>query len=219
MMQHGIHHLSTGLRAPGYWEWLRELSAPDLAILYGHYRLQVQHLQLHFQDRRWTSKTMAHALFFPVLFQVFPDARVIRLHRDPCQIVPAQASLAAHMRIIYTERVDFVELGQLMLEFFVDAMHRSIEVEKTVGAEHFIDIMFDDLVGDPIRTIQNIYEKFGFGYTGEFDTAIRRHLAAESPTRKYKHVYSMEQFGLSRQQILNRSAEYLSWLEERVGSL
>ena len=70
-------------QVPEYWEWLKRLSNSGLGELYSHYRLQVQHLQLFCRRGHWLSKAPSHLHFMPVLFNVFPDANVIRLHRHP----------------------------------------------------------------------------------------------------------------------------------------
>ncbi len=40
----------------------------------------------------------------------------------------------------------------------------------------------------------------------------------EAIGRRCKHVYSLEQFGLSRAQVLARSEDSLAWLERRTGA-
>jgi hypothetical protein len=218
MMWHGPHQLTYGLRSADYWLWFRNLRAPQLHVLYKYYRRQVQHLQLFCRKGHWVSKALAHAHYFPVLFQTFPDARIVRLHRDPCQIVPALASLIAHLQIPYTSRNDFRELGQRMLDLFLDTMHRTMQIDREVSSDRFIDVVFDDLTRNPIGVVRDIYDRFGYEYTPQFENDLQKFLQTESVTRQYKHVYTLEQFGLSRTQIMTRSEEYLAWVEQRTGS-
>jgi hypothetical protein len=218
MMRHGEYHIARGLRSTPYAQWLHNLGSPELYELYKHYKLQVQHLQLFHRKGHWACKCISHAHFFPVLFKVFPDARVIRLHRDPSQIVPAFASIVAHLQVIYTSRINFQELGQHSLDYFLDSMRRSMEIDREVGGEHFIDVLFDDLTRNPVGTLRQIYSKFGYDFTPQFERRLREFLQSEPVTRNYKHVYSFEQFGLSRAQILARSSDYLEWVERKTGS-
>jgi hypothetical protein len=218
MMLHGPHHVMFGLRSAEYWEWLRQLELSQLEVLYKSYRTQVQHLQLFFQGEHWVSKALAHSYYFPVLFKVFPDACVVRLHRDPCQIIPALASIISHLQISYTDRIDFRELGQRMLDIFLYSMQRSMQIEREVGPEHFIDVVFDDLTGDTLGVVRDIYARFGYEFTSQFENDLQKFLRTGSATRKYRHVYTLEQFGLSRAEILEKSAEYLAWAERRTGS-
>ena len=218
MVRHSEHHAWRGVRSAEYTQWLHNLRPPELLSLYNHYKLQIQQLQLFHRKGHWVSKCLSHAHFFPVLFKVFPDAKIVRLHRNPCQIVPALASLVAHTQVIYTSRTDFKGLGLWSLELFLNSMHKSMEVDKTVNPRHFVDILFDDLVGDPIGTLRRIYSKLGYEYTPQFEERVREALRSDSVTRHYKHVYTLEQFGLSRGELLARSGAYLDWVERRTGS-
>ncbi|UFZ04923.1 sulfotransferase [Bradyrhizobium ontarionense] len=218
MMWHGPQHSILGLRSPDYWQWFRNLSPSQLHELYAGYKRQVQHLQLFHRGGHWVSKSLAHAHFLPVLSNVFPDARIVRLHRDPCQIIPALASLIAHLQIPYTARSDFHDLGRRMLDLFEQSMDRMMQADKEVSSDCLVDVLFDDLTRDPIGTVRAIYAKFGYDDTAEFETLMRRHLKTESVSRRFKHVYTLEQFGLSRAQVMARSEAYLSWLERRTGA-
>jgi len=218
MKWHGSQHISLGLRSEEYWQWFLNLSPVQLHVLYARYRLQVQHLQVFHQREHWVSKSLTHAHFFPVLFKVFPDACIVRLHRDPCQIIPALASLLAHSQIPYTSRIDFHELGQRMLNLFLESMDRIMRADREMGPQHFIDVLFEDLTRDPIGNVRAIYSKFDYEYTAEFESLMKAYSKTDSINRKYKHVYSLEQFGLSREQVMTRSENYLTWLERRTGS-
>lgn len=217
MMWHGPHHAMLGLKGTEYLQWLNRLDEPSLRVLYDHYKLQAQHLQLFHRGEHWVSKSLSHAHFFPVLFQTFPDARIVRLHRDPCQIIPALASLIAHLQVTYTRRSDFRELGQRVLQLFVDTMDRTMQIDESVGAQHFIDVVFSDLTRDPIETIRKIYDKFDYRYTTQFDDDLRKRLQVRDG-KKYRHRYTLEQFGLSRAEVLAKSEPYLAWVQRKTGS-
>jgi hypothetical protein len=105
-----------------------------------------------------------------------------------------------------------------VLDFFLDSMRRTMQIDKAVSPEHFIDVVFDDLIRNPIGVVGEIYAKFGYPYTAQFENEMLGFLQKEPITRKYKHVYTLEQFGLSRAQVTARSEEYLAWVEQRTGS-
>ncbi|CAL78392.1 conserved hypothetical protein; putative ATPase domain [Bradyrhizobium sp. ORS 278] len=217
MMWHGPQHMILGLRSPEYWRWFRSLASAQLDTLWAGYKRQVQHLQLFHRGGHWLSKSLAHAHFLPVLFDSFPDARIVRLHRDPCQIIPALASLIAQLQISYTPRIDFDDLGRRMLELFGQSMDRMMQADDAVNPMRFVDIIFDDLVQDPLATIRRIYATFGDDFAPEFESRLLRRLEAESSRNRFKHVYTLEQFGLSSKQVMERSEGYLTWVEQRTG--
>jgi hypothetical protein len=203
--------------APRYWEWLKSLGPDGLRELYAHYRLQVQHLLLLSPRGRWLSKSFCHLHYMPVLWDVFPDAKVVRLHRDPVHAVPSLCSLAASYRSIYGDLPDLDELGETVLDMFVDGMDRSIGAETRVGPDRFMDIPYGDLVADPVSTVRRIYRHFGFAYPAEFDGAVIDYVTRGREKPLYRHVYEPEQFGLSPRRIRDRSERYRAWVRERLG--
>jgi hypothetical protein len=214
IIPHGAN-VAVQILSPRYWNWLTRLDDGDLRAIYGHYLAQVRRLQLHYGARTWLAKSSSHLLFLPVLFDVFPDARVVRLHRDPREAVSSYCSLVTSMRGLYSDRVDTTLVGEFMLDLFVDGMARMIAAEERYGAERFADVHYGDLVRDPVGTVRGIYAQCGYDYTPEYDAALQRHLALPRPASEFRHRYAAEQFGLTDGVILDRSSHYLEWLATR----
>jgi hypothetical protein len=205
-------------QAPEYWGWLKQLDDHELAELYSHYRLQLQHLQLFCRREHWLSKASTHLHFMPVLFDVFPDANVIRLHRHPCHAVPSLCSLVAGYRRLFSPQVDHHEVGTTILDMFADGMKRSMAVPAHRSPQ-IIDIRYDDLVADPAAVVRRIYTQFGYRFSATFEQGLARVIESERTAVRPRHSYSLEQFGLSRAQVIERSAEYLGWVQPRCGEL
>jgi Sulfotransferase family len=206
-------------QAPEYWTWLKQLSHAELGGLYSHYRLQVQHLQLFCRREHWLSKATTHLHFMPVLFDVFPDANVIRLHRHPCHSVPSLCSLVAGYRRLFSQRIDRREIGATILDMFVDHMRRSMAATPPAGRQQIIDIRFDDLVADPIAVVRRIYAQFGYRLDAAFEQEMAAYIARDRAVARPRHAYALEQFGLSPPEVIERSAEYLAWVGQRCGEL
>ena len=157
----------------------------------------------------------------PVLHDVFPDANVVRLHRHPCQAIPSLCSLVSIYRRLTTRQIDANEIGATLLDMFVDGMDRLMRVPQPVAAERAIDISYDELTADPvagpIAVVRRIYERFGYAYTPVFEQAMVRSLEARRAVPRPRHVYTAEQFGLSRAQLVERAGDYLRWSEARCG--
>ena len=202
---------------PAYWEWLKALTIPELCELYAVYKLQIQHLKLFWRGGRWVSKAFSHLHYLPVLFDIFPDANVVRLHRDPCQAIPSLCSLAAGYRSIFLGRVDLPAIGQALMAIFIDGMRRSMEADKDQDSNRFTDTYFTDLVADPIGVVRQIYDRFGYEYTTAFEQEMNTYIHNRAHHGIHRHAYQLEEFALSRAQVLVRSEEYLAWLTDRTG--
>jgi hypothetical protein len=204
--------------APEYWMWLKQLGPGELDQLYAHYRLQAQYLQFFFPGRHWLSKATAHLFFLPALFRVFPDARIVRLHRDPCEAVPSLCSLVSHYRRLFSSHVNCREIGTTILDMFVDHMDRSMAAPAE-KADQIIDIHFADLTADPISAVRRIYDQFGYPYSDNFEADMASYLRKQGTIAKPRHAYTLEQFGLTRGMVLERSTDYLAWARQRCGEL
>jgi hypothetical protein len=205
-------------QVPEYWDWMKRLGDSELRELYSHYRLQVQHLQLFIRADHWVSKATTHLHFMPVLFDVLPDACVVRLHRDPCHAVPSLCSLVSGYRRLFSPHVDYREVGATVLDMFIDHMRRSMSAPGG-KARQIIDVRFDELVANPLATVRKIYTAFGYPYNADFEQRMARYLETQRAAARSRHVYAPEQFGLTRSEIIERSAEYLTWVQPRCGDL
>ena len=205
-------------QVPEYWAWFKQLDDSGLGELFSHYRLQVQHLQLFCHREHWLSKAPSHPHFMPVLFDVFPDANVVRLHRHPCQAVPSLCSLVAGYRGLISKRVDAGEIGATILDMFTEGMKRSMAAPQHRN-QQIIDLSFENLIADPAAAVRRVYAQFGYRFGAAFERDLARAIESERTALRPRHNYSLEQFGLSRAQVNERSAEYLAWVQPRCGEL
>jgi hypothetical protein len=201
---------------PDYWAWLKSLSVEELRPLFAYYRLQVQHLML-FKRGYWMSKAFSHLHFLPVLYDVFPDARMVRLHRDPTAAIPSLCSLARSYRSIFSTRVDARAIGAGMLDLFLDGMARSMALDRARPEAPVVDVHFADLVADPIGTARRVLGQLNYPCDAGAERAMQAYLEKAAAAPAYQHRYSLEEFGLDRAEVLDRSAEYLAWAEARCG--
>jgi hypothetical protein len=210
-------HMAMMYDARDYWEWLRQLGNGELHHLYSDYKRQIGYLQRFFPGRRWVSKALAHLHYLPVLFDVFPGARVVRLHRDPCELIPSHCSLYANLRKLFHDSVDPVDVGRMVSDIFFDGMERVMRADAADTSRRYIDVMFHDLVANPIGTVADIYAHVGYEYSMDFDQAMKRYLAGSPKAMRSNHSYGLDEFGLTRRGLTERSEAYLSWLKERRG--
>ena len=84
-------------------------------------------------------------------------------------------------------------------------------------ADQIIDIHFADLTADPIAAVRRIYGQFGYPYSDDFETGMASYLRRQDAIAKPRHAYTLEQFSLTRDMVLERSANYLAWAGQRCG--
>ena len=77
---------------PTYTEWLRKA---DWTPAYERYRRNLQLIALDDPGKRWVLKNPSHLEALDAIMEVFPDALVVQIHRDPVVAVGSACSLAA----------------------------------------------------------------------------------------------------------------------------
>src|SRR5205823_12376792 len=109
-------------------------------------------------------------------------------------------------------------IGRTILEMFLDGMERSMAADRRHASRHFVDVHYAELLRDPIGVVHRIYDKFGYTYSPRFEQELRRFIAQDRSGSR-RHIYSLEQFGLSRDEVIDRSRQHLNWVERRSWEL
>ncbi len=189
------------LFTPSYARWL--LSGKRYAQ-YGEYKTQLSLLCKRTSAGRLVLKDPGHLWHLDELFTTFPDATVVRLHRDPREAVPSLCSLMHALQRMDSARVDPKEVGPFALEMVSRGLESEREFRKQAKDGSFVDIEYRDLVSDPLNTVRRICGAAGeeLGEAGEH--SIKSWLAAHPQHKAGKHTYTAEQFGLNPGALLER---------------
>jgi hypothetical protein len=194
---------------PEYNEWL--LHTADLAPAYAWHRTYLQHLA-HHKPGRWLIKSPAHLWHLPALREAYPDAVLIRTHRDPLKVVSSVSALGASLRRLAQNDPSIPQAAQ---QYAVDiplGLDRVVQAEKeqTFPASQVVDVHFTDYVADPLGRIARLYEELGWELTPEAEQRMKTFLA-EHPgdgggggTR-----YSFHDTGLSEGALRERTRNYV----------
>jgi hypothetical protein len=176
------------------------LVATDQTDAYRYHRKVLQTLQRRERRDRWVLKAPSHLSQLRTLFAVYPDARVIQIHRDPLRSVPSTISLMGTLKSMRSGDVDvdslvpWVSLGySMMLDDTMDARDRG-----ELPDVQFVDVRYADLMADPVATIRAIYERLRLDWPGAMAEAITTHLAARPKGGRGTHEYGLDDMDLDR---------------------
>lgn len=194
-------------RVPSYQAWLE---VADLRPVYAAHRRQLQYLQWRCPGERWVLKSPGHLWSLDALLDVYPDARVVQTHRDPCRVLASLASLVTTLRSVFADGVEAREVGADWAERLADGLRRTLEVRDAGGLprERVVDVHYAGLVGREIDTVRWIYERFGLELSAEAEERMRRYLAANPAGAHGVHDYSLAAAGLDLERERRRFAFY-----------
>jgi Sulfotransferase family len=194
---------------PSYRRWLTD---QDWRPVYEFHRQFLQHLQWRCPAERWVLKAPSHLFALDALLAVYPDALIIQTHRHPLQVVASVASMDTVLRRVFSHRVNLKETGTEALQQWAYGVERAMQVRNSDHAApgRYFDAYYTDLVREPIAMVQRIYAHFGFRFTHQLETRMRRFLV-EHPNDQYGvHRYSPAQFGLSIEAVATAFRPYLA---------
>ncbi len=193
------------LRVPSFSRWLE---SQDVLPAYRYMKKLLQLLQWQRPGKRWVLKSPHHLEYLDALFTVFPEARIIHTHRDPAVTQASFCSMIAHGRGVFSDSVDPEEIGREWLRKVGRLVKRALGTRRRLGEDRFLDVYYRDLVRDPMRQIERVYDFIGSSLRGETREQIE--LARSSNVRhKYGiHNYRLEDFGLTREMVAEEFAEY-----------
>jgi hypothetical protein len=156
---------------------------------------------------RWLLKSPAHLWALDVLVETFPDACIVMTHRDPCEILPSYCSMLASLMSI-REAFEPAELGPAVLEYLALSLERGLAARARLDARRFHDVGYRAFLAAPLETAAGIYAAFGLGEPPR--EALRRHVDENPQDRHGAHRYSLEEYGLTRDAVRGRLAEYVA---------
>jgi hypothetical protein len=196
---------------PGYSAWLRE---QDWTGAYLRHRGNLQMIGLHDGGKRWVLKNPSHLFALGALLAVYPDALVIQTHRAPRTAIASVCSLAAQASAGWSSVFTGKVVGHDQLELWASGLELFTAERAGQDQARFYDVWYDDLVADPVGTVEAIYGYFGLPLSGEAADAIRS-LATASPAGGGAgggtgggsgHRYALDEYGLTGEEVDERFA-------------
>ena len=196
------------LRVPTYAKWSAQA---DHSHAYEDLRTSLKFLQWQDASRKgksWILKTPSHLTAPEALAKAFPETLIVMTHRDPLKTTPSFCSMSYTLQTMQANAVDPAALGAHWSKRLAALMDRLLEARARIGEDRFLDLRYEDLVADPLGAARKVYDRIGREMTAADETAMRTWLAANGRDNRPSHQYSLEQFGLSADQLKDDFATY-----------
>ena len=195
---------------PSYAAWLEKT---DQSYAYEYAAKLMKLLQWQRPAKRWILKSPHHLEFFDIADKTFGELHFLWTHRDPCVSIPSFLSMMSHSRALFSDDVSLEKVAEHWVRKSTTILNKGIEYRKTQPQDRFLDINYDDLVDNAAGILEEIYK----GRGGIPEELMQQFIKAEqdNPPQKYgSHSYSLEDFGLSEEDIEKRIVAYRNLLKE-----
>ena len=196
---------------PSYSAWL-ENTEQSGAYEYGSRLLRL--LQWQQPGKRWVLKSPHHLEFLPLIEKYYGHPHFIWTHRDPAECIPSFLSMVCHSRAIFSKEVRMDEVAEHWVQKTSYMLDKALAYRQTGKNEQkFTDLIYEDLVTDSMEQLEKIYATYG-----EIDQTLKlsfQRAEMENPQGKYGiHEYSPEDFGISREELIQKNASYMQVYEK-----
>lgn len=223
----GVHYMSAG-EVEECWQLLRQsfrsisyeclanlptysrwLAGQDWTGAYARHRKNLQLIGLPDADKRWVLKNPSHLFALDELLTVYPDALIVVTHRDPRTVIPSVCSLAAHATEGWSEAFTGETIGRSQLDLWARGFDDFTRARARHDPARFVDVDYRDFVADPLGSVGALYDRFGIPFTAGAERAMASlHDESRNGARKPAHQYTLEEFGLSVQDVDERFPSY-----------
>jgi hypothetical protein len=207
MLEFASDHLMGSYPVPSYSRWL---ARADSRPVFRAHRRFLQLLQWRCPGERWVLKSPSYLAKLPQFFAEYPDAYVVLTHRDPLSVLPSLVSIMATLRWMHSDTVDVEAVVKSAVGGTAIAMDLVMQwrADGTLPDDRIVDVRFDELVGDPWRTLHALYERIGAGLTDDTEQRMRGYLDARPRERHGRHEYTFADTGLDLAETRARFAAY-----------
>jgi hypothetical protein len=163
-----------------------DLPADDQAQ-YRIHKMMLQQLQYKRLKKRWVLKGF-HGHRLKALFEAYPDANIVWLHRDPVQVAASFTMMVHHIYdgILEVDLKEVAKMGVARLRANVS----NILSNPMLNDPRIYHLQYLDFVKDPVGAIRGYYEFCGREFTPASEAAIRDYLKNNPGDRHGKFHYS-----------------------------
>jgi hypothetical protein len=198
-----------------YGSWFKN---HDLGPMYREYRDLLKMLDWRHPNERRLLKAPAHMWAIDTVVETFPDVCLVWGHRDPLAVVPSICSLTEMVMGMYMGpgAMGPEQLGPLVMDWYATSLERGMAAREKLEPGCVVDYGFQEFVGDPMATVEKIYDNFDLSLPVESRLAIEAYIEANPKGKHGKHDYDHARYGLSEKIINDRFAFYLDDTRYRI---
>lgn len=160
----------------------------DPAAQYRIHKAMLQQFQYGRPRKQWVLKGF-HGFRLTELFDAYPDATLMWLHRDPVQVAASRTMMMADILEGIVGPVDLHAAAKMHLALTRESIANTM-THPLVDDPRILHVRYADFIADQVGTVRRYYEFCGRELTAEAEAAMRRYLADNPGDRHGKFRYS-----------------------------
>ena len=172
------------------------MATADLEPAYRYHKRILKLLQWKNPRKQWILKNSANLEELTAMLKVYPDVCIVWPHRDPSKSVASTVSLIGSMLWGQTDH----PFQRVSLDQYMDPQGAAKRLTNVIdlmesGAlpkERVCNVLYRDLVADPIGTAANIHEYFHLPFSTESRAVLEEYMRLNPRDKRPPHRVSAE---------------------------
>lgn len=155
------------------------------------YRRLISKAILYYGKKRFISKNPPNTGRIPLLLDMYPDARFIYIHRNPVEVILSTRSFFSEMlKGLTMHHIDPENLNMDIYKIYERLLGDYMQHRKLIPEKNLIEVRYDDLLTNPMKEIESIYDHFGFPAYQQVSPVISAY--ADSKKGHVRNKYSIK---------------------------
>lgn len=179
-------------QVPTYYQYL---ASADMTPVYAYYKRMLKMLQWKNPRRHWLLKAPSHLGYLPVIFDVFPDARVVMTHRDPIKAFASNTDLLGTFYWMRSDKpFDASAFENLLTHEAVAARLDQVVAwteSQRIPAARMFNVKYATMIERPMDGIRELYRQAGLNLSAEAERRMLDYIAAKPQGKFGKHHYDL----------------------------
>ncbi|MFP4619513.1 MAG: sulfotransferase family protein [Spirochaetaceae bacterium] len=159
-------------------------------------------------EKRYLSKNPASSSKIRSILEKMPDAKFVYLVRNPFDTLPSNFDFFSFVWHYFGDFTQQYPYNALLLELTQHFYTYPLSTLAELSPEQYSIVTFEELIHNPVETVESIYTRLGYPMTKEFHTRL-----LEEAKRKNRHKsnrkITIDEIGVSRQYVQTHYADIL----------
>jgi Sulfotransferase family len=191
----GSYYLEWRIHAP---RWRDYYLAMDHTSVYRYMKKALQVLTFLRGPNRWVLKCPQHMEQLPALLNVFPDATIALMHRDPVASIQSALVGVCYISRITRKRICAAQIAAYWIDRYQRLLRACVRDRDLVPDSQIVDVYFERLMAEPMNVIEEIYGKAGLPMTPEIRRLMDAFLAQNPRGKHGQIIYQLHRdFGVT----------------------
>jgi hypothetical protein len=197
------------MHVPSYAAWLEQT---DQSYAYKYTVSLLKLLQYQRPAKRWVLKSPHHMEFLDLAKRHFGRVHFIWTHRNILESLPSFISMVAHSQTIFSYQVSLERVATHWVRKTGYMLSKGIKFRQTNPGQKFTDVFYEDLISEPMNILGELYRD-GQSISPELYQRFLDTERQNAPNRYGTHVYSLEDFGLTPDEVKKSVRPYTDYIK------